>query len=229
VAPAQTADVEVPATLASELVQRLAYLADLPDGAAEVVLSTVGYGSRCSLIEHDIIEPVQTAGDSGVVVKITENGWGIISACAADVLDDDENGIREAERRLAEGRREHEAGEPRSASTSGARDHREDNPVGSLSSPDLKRFLGLLWQQPRGVAVVMLSAVSSDWLEELMSQRLIEDVPTRGDHAVRVQITQRGWEAIKGLAEQSAEDPAREEAEREAALERLEHARRERT
>ena len=92
----------VPSTLTAELVERLAWLASQPHGVAEVALSALPYGSRASLIGHEIIKPVPTTGDAPVEITITDHGWRVIQNAAElhGDSDRDERERREAESEL---------------------------------------------------------------------------------------------------------------------------------
>lgn len=61
-------------SLTPTLVDRLAALAGEPDGVAEVALSALPYESLASLVAHEIIEPVDTEGDSADNIVITRQG-----------------------------------------------------------------------------------------------------------------------------------------------------------
>src|SRR4051812_10198536 len=78
-----TTETTVPPTLTPELVDRLAALSGQSEGVAEVALSALAYGSLASLIAHEIIEEVDTAGDEGDEIVLTAHGRRIIDACAA--------------------------------------------------------------------------------------------------------------------------------------------------
>jgi hypothetical protein len=81
-AGASDSSARVPATLTDELVDRLAALADQPEGVAEVALSALRYGSLASLMAHGVIEPIDTSGDEAGEIHITNNGRQLIEACA---------------------------------------------------------------------------------------------------------------------------------------------------
>jgi diacylglycerol O-acyltransferase len=81
-AGASDSSARVPATLTDELVDRLAALADQPEGVAEVALSALRYGSLASLMAHGVIEPIDTSGDEAGEILITNYGRQLIEACA---------------------------------------------------------------------------------------------------------------------------------------------------
>lgn len=69
--------------LPDQLVDVLARLHEQPEGVAEVVLSTLRYGSRTTLAEAGVIERVPGEASEGAVVQLTSFGRRCIATCAS--------------------------------------------------------------------------------------------------------------------------------------------------
>jgi hypothetical protein len=72
----------VPPGLTDELVDVLAVLDDAPHGLAEATIALLPYGSRTSLVAHDVIERMDGGSGEAVAICITDRGWSVIAACA---------------------------------------------------------------------------------------------------------------------------------------------------
>ena len=156
----------VPSTLTAELAGLLALLADQPDGVAEVALSALPYGSRASLISHDIIEPVPTTGDAPVEITLTDNGWRVIHEAAKLHRDPDRD---ESERREAEADLERAYADwQHDLETSPASTPSSDSRNGTHGR---NRALAVA-AGAAGVAGVAGGAVAGHWVEERLSRTL---------------------------------------------------------
>jgi hypothetical protein len=81
---------EIPSGLTRELVETLGLLDGVPPGVAEATIALLPYGSRTSLVVHEIISSVpDDAGEAGEI-DITPDGWKVIAACARLVEDCDD-------------------------------------------------------------------------------------------------------------------------------------------
>jgi hypothetical protein len=72
----------VPSGLTNELVDVLAVLDDAPPGLAEATIALLPFGSRTSLVAHEVIERMDGGSGEAVAIRITARGWAVIAACA---------------------------------------------------------------------------------------------------------------------------------------------------
>jgi len=105
---------EVPVGLPERLVRTLASLADAPAGMAELVIASLGYGSRSALAAYGLIEPVPRRADEPAQIEITEAGRRVIDACAEQQpLSEDD--LQQSTQALTRARERYEAQRRRSA------------------------------------------------------------------------------------------------------------------
>jgi molybdenum-dependent DNA-binding transcriptional regulator ModE len=210
--------IEIPPTLTTELVQRLGRLWGQPEGVAEVALSALSYGSRASLISHRVIAPVPTRGDAATEIAITDYGRELMRACSERLRGDKDADEQrhEAEVRLQQAFEEWQSGGIKPRIPTGDRPERGSGEVPSTLTRELVSRLAHLSGQPEGVAEVALSAVSYGSRASLIEHGVIEPIPTVGDDAVEVVITDYGRELIDACAaEQLSVEQRRREAEDE--------------
>ena len=211
--------VAIPRTLTTELVERLGRLWDQPEGVAEVALSTLTYGSRASLISHRVIAPVAMTGDAAVEIVISDYGRQLMRACAAR-LRDDESADRDpgqAEVRLKQAYEDWQTSGIKARVPAGDRPQRGSGEVPSTLGRELVSRLAHLSGQPEGVAEVALSTVSYGSRASLVEHGVIQPIPTDGDDAVEVVLTDYGQELIDvcaaALRDEESEERQRREAE----------------
>lgn len=86
-------------------------------------------------------------------------------------------------------------------------------------------ILANVWDQPEGVAEVVLSVMSYGSLASLISHGVIEPVRTRGDALTEIVITPLGREIIRACAQlrvaENDEDQQRTTSDESSALEQL--------
>jgi len=72
----------IPQSLGDRLVGVLGVLDGAPPGMAEATIALLPYGSRVNLVGHGLIEPMHGGVGDAVEIRITEQGWETIHACA---------------------------------------------------------------------------------------------------------------------------------------------------
>lgn len=72
----------IPPGLPPDLVERLAVLRGAPNGIAESTIALLPYGSRSALAAYGLIEPIPEQPDQAAEIRITGEGWAVISAAA---------------------------------------------------------------------------------------------------------------------------------------------------